>query len=418
MSVAKVGSFLLAILGIVYLSDIGSGLLRAPEVVSEIAAEVSRLEDTATWDWIDVADLPSARIVQHSTRTRDGMVLIAGGAMLPSYDEFSSTELYDPVRDMWLPAVELPRPAPDSSLVDLNLVTDRNGTIIAVAYMSFSASTDRSTHLYYFSDDHDWLAIDMPPLALEVFGTTASLPYMAISSPDILITVGGAYSSGGQNIRVIDTVLEYDIKSSLWKNRKPLLQRRRDSAGAVMADGRLLVTAGLELEVIEGFPDPETYSRYLVSSEIYDVATDEWTTASDTLHTRRFASTFRLSDGRILAFGGHRAAFVDLYDPATDSWRSVGSTSGGGHGLEFVESSQGEILVAGGEDNQLDVFQSVIEEWSSIELPEGMESDETITEIEMDRYLVTGSGSTSAAILQRTGIHKPALIPFAVRRKR
>ncbi len=385
------------------------------------SVERSKAEEPA-WVWSSAADLPTPRVRQFGARTSGGVALVFGGAEVPGHRLLSTTDTYDSSKNEWQRVGGLPSPVPGVHVVSTNLTQTQDGTILAAAI--WSRPDDgleffrRGIYLYVFDEAGRWNEIDLPPIALEVFGTTGGLPVMDTPMPGILVTAGGSYSSGGRNIRSIDTVLMYDFARDIWQSRAPLILRRSAAAGLGLSDGRFMVTAGMVSDVVEKFPDPDRYLEYLTSTEIYDPSTDEWVAASDAPHWPIYGTSFRMSDGRILLFGGQQSTAVGLYEPDKDLWRRVGETFDPGRDLSIAQSARSEVLIAGGGDRQLEVFDPTTEDWSSIELPDGMESDETITLIAEDTFLVTGFGETSAAILHREDRRWNVFVPFVVRRVR
>lgn len=374
------------------------------------------------WTWSRAAELPTMLINQHAAPLPDGRALIFGGVERPETRHLSTEMVYDPLADEWTSNAGVPEPAPGVTVYNTNLIHTMDRTLIAAViwqrHEELPEPPRRGIHLYIRDTRGDWGEIELPPIALDVFETSGALPVMDTPVSGKLIAAGGRYSSGNQNHRTIDTVLEYDLALDTWRSLAPLRQRRERASGLALADGRLMVAAGYLSDSTDGFPDPDRYWEYLTSTEIYDPVTNEWTEASDTPHERTYGSSFRMIDGRILIFGGLDSRFVDLYDPATDTWRSVGETAQPGSKVSVAQASTGEVLIAGGVDRELEVFDPATEEWSRIPLPDGMETDETVTEIGADRWLVTGFGETSAAILQRGDGIRRVFVPFVIRQVR
>ncbi|HEX7004742.1 MAG TPA: kelch repeat-containing protein [Trueperaceae bacterium] len=90
----------------------------------------------------------------------------------------------------------------------------------------------------------------------------------------------------------------------------------------------------------------------------YDPSADSWRTDLAAMPTPREHLTAVAIDGLLYAIGGRvgrrNLAVVEVYDPATDSWTSAPPvpTARSGHGAAVVA---GEIHVAGGEDLAADV---------------------------------------------------------------
>jgi N-acetylneuraminic acid mutarotase len=109
---------------------------------------------------------------------------------------------------------------------------------------------------------------------------------------------------------------------------------RGEHAATLLTDGRLLVAGGRD-------------SKALASSEVYDPAIGEWSSAGP-LTTARYGHTQTLlKDGKVLAVGGN--APPEVYDPTTGTWSSTGSMTYlriSGHTTTLLED--GRVLVTGG----------------------------------------------------------------------
>ena len=138
----------------------------------------------------------------------------------------------------------------------------------------------------------------------------------------------------------------YEPATNTWTSAASLALPHGDHTATLMADGRVLVAGGSI-----SFPGED-----LQDTEMYDPMSDTWTSAGMILGEPidpRYASATVLPDGKVLLAGGGDSTdwVLDgnfLYDPATNRW------SPGGH-LETVRLlhsatllSNGEVLIAGG----------------------------------------------------------------------
>ncbi len=400
----------------------GSNYQSAEQVL--IATESPRT--AIDWEWLAVDPMPDTRIYHFAAQTKDGRVIVVGGIDPEEgrrgYREWSTVHLYDPTSNEWETGADFPLPAPNLRVWNVDLYDGTGGSLIAGVVW---ANPDRPgiwsypAALLYRYEEGKWTEIEVSDAALEAFGTTPSFPLIAFLTPERILAVGGLYSSGGRNLQVLSTVFEYDFQTDEWRTRASLRHRRDQAAGGMLFDGRLLVTAGLMIDVVDGFPDPIEIHEPLVSSEIYDPESNTWSDAPNIPNEHRFGTTLTLQDGSVLVIGGAGSTEVDRYDPVHDAWHNVGTASSLGFELSVVQAVSGEVLIAAGGDNAwMDVFHPTTETWSQLDLPDGMGSSETITEIGGDRYLVTGSGPTSAAILQLPASELTVYVPFSLRRVR
>jgi N-acetylneuraminic acid mutarotase len=122
----------------------------------------------------------------------------------------------------------------------------------------------------------------------------------------------------------------------------PLSRARFNHTATILANGQVLVAGG-----------QDGGTSYLASAELYDPATNRWTSAGSLSRARAGHTATLLTDGRVLVAGGQDSgasylASAELYDPATRSWTFVEplSLARGGHAASLLPS--GWVLVTGG----------------------------------------------------------------------
>ncbi|AUX48814.1 uncharacterized protein SOCE26_103550 [Sorangium cellulosum] len=146
----------------------------------------------------------------------------------------------------------------------------------------------------------------------------------------------------------------YDPATNTWLPAAPMRGGRCGPGAVLLQDGRVLVAGGHgRYQHFEG-------DLGLGSAEIYDPATDTWTTAAPMLAARTSdvmdQSAVLLPDGRVLVTGGidEETRNAEIYDPDADAWTLAAPMLGvitAGE-LAIVESAtlllDGRVLVAGG----------------------------------------------------------------------
>ncbi len=132
----------------------------------------------------------------------------------------------------------------------------------------------------------------------------------------------------------------------------PMSTARHGHAAALLPGGRVLV--------VGGFPDKDSNAA-LTSAEIYDPASDTWTTIEGTGAARAWATATPLPDGRVLLVGGtdgkNSLDSVESFDPfakdGAGKWNGlapmkVGNETLGRHAHSATLLLDGRLLVAGG----------------------------------------------------------------------
>ena len=171
-----------------------------------------------------------------------------------------------------------------------------------------------------------------PPLPVTVHHATAAVV-------DNRLFVVGGYSGGRVQWTPLETVYEFVGERGVWEARAPMPTPRGGLAVAVLG-GRLHALGG-------------SAARVTNAHEVYDPATNRWTTANAMPTARDHLAAVGFQ-GRVWALGG-RASFmgeqygnVEIYDPATDSWRTGPALPTGRGGLTAVALPD-RIFVFGGE---------------------------------------------------------------------
>lgn len=148
---------------------------------------------------------------------------------------------------------------------------------------------------------------------------------------DELYVIGGFDGQG-----VLDEVWVFDPGHVQWRRAAPLLAaRERPLAGAI--DGKIIVVGGTDIVPVR-------------TAEIYDPATDTWTSITPPPRVLSGAADCTCN-GRFYVIGGrendHGSDAVYEYDPALDLWTPVSRLQSGRFFTE-ADLLAGRIVVAGG----------------------------------------------------------------------
>jgi N-acetylneuraminic acid mutarotase len=178
-------------------------------------------------------------------------------------------------------------------------------------------------------------------------GRLAITRYLALTAVALMMAVLAGCGGGDP-----DTTEAPSISQGRWAHSATLLE-----------DGRVLIVGG-----------HETASGKLETAEIYDPASQTWSSAGSMSDKRGEGhSTTLLSDGRVLVFGETDEPTAEVYDPATNEWSLVGSLSQARTSASSTLLPDGRVLVAGGLDatkagqerlDTVEVFDPATGEWS------------------------------------------------------
>ena len=157
----------------------------------------------------------------------------------------------------------------------------------------------------------------------------------------------------------------YDPASNTWSSGQAMSTARDGLTASPLADGTVLVAGGY------------TPTGPATSAELYDPASNTWTSAAGMTTARYQHTATPLRDGRVLVIGGFGDggdwnASAESYDPASDAWSSTASRVGPSAVHETTSLADGRVLVTGGvsdgaPDATVELYDALSGAWSSAE---------------------------------------------------
>jgi N-acetylneuraminic acid mutarotase len=197
----------------------------------------------------------------------------------------------------------------------------------------------------------------------------AFLHHVALATVNGKIYMFGGFELPGKGPAAwapVSTTWEYDPAADSWRSMAPA-PMARGAHNAVVVDNRVHVIggAGLHPGSKETALHPARPHRALGTHEVFDPATNAWSTRTD-MPTPRNHAAAGVVDGRIFVIGGRIGSvfittasntdIVEEYDPATDSWGRLRAPMPNPRSAVAWGVNGGRIYVVGGEIRHRDFW--------------------------------------------------------------
>jgi N-acetylneuraminic acid mutarotase len=230
-----------------------------------------------------------------------------------------------------------------------------DGTVIVVTarlYVIGGSGQSNDVQAYHPATDN-WTTAAVLPTAR--FNLAA-----AVGSDHRIYAIGGRTNPGGLLSNVVEafspTAFHWRAVPGAWSGGLSAMPTARErSAAATGPDGRIYVVGGSNGSV--------NIPAALSTLEIYDAASDSWTSGASLPTPRDGAAAVTGADGRIYALGGFDGqkslSSVEAYDVATNSWAPIAAMTTPRSELGAVTAPDGRIYVVGGNNGSGEVLSSV-----------------------------------------------------------
>lgn len=207
-------------------------------------------------------------------------------------------------------------------------------------------------------------AAELYSSVLRTWKSAASMANAREAFPAVVLKGGKVLVSGGLGTggAVLGQAELYDPSTNTWTSAGSLSVPRYAHTATLLANGKVLVTGGCAAAGC---------GASTAASELYDPATNSWSTTGSLNTARAYQTAVRLSSGKVLAIGGFAGgASCELYDPVTGKWSTAASTNVARYQNGTSLLPDGKVLVTGGVNGRYpmssaELYDPVANTWTS-----------------------------------------------------
>jgi N-acetylneuraminic acid mutarotase len=229
-----------------------------------------------------------------------------------------------------------------------------------------------------------------------------------------LLNDGRVLVAGG----VSGSAMIYDPNADTWKLVPNMAGAREyGHTATLLGNGKVLVAGG-------GVDDLKTGGFYsTASAEVYDPATDTWTSAGNMSTSRAFHTATLLGSGKVLVVagehdnggdpGGGVNLSAEIYDPATNTWTPAAALTTARTRHTATLLNNGKVLVAGGLNYSspalasVEIYDPTSNVWTIGPSMASARYSHTATLLNDGHVLVAGGVNNSGSALSSVEIYDP-----------
>ena len=224
----------------------------------------------------------------------------------------------------------------------------------------------------------------------------------ALADGRVLVTGGLDLASPGDDPPALRSTELFDPASATWTAGPSMHVARQDHSATILADGRVLVLGGRG----------SLGGTFLASAEVFDPATNAWSSVGRAPKVPGFHTATLLADGRVLVIGdgtpeGPVSGVVEVYDPATNGWTQLPSNATFAAFHTATLLADGTVLVEGGADAKAELpkpeahaarFDPARGRWATLPDMHAARIDHAAVRLADGRVLVLGQDASSGTM--------------------
>jgi N-acetylneuraminic acid mutarotase len=206
------------------------------------------------------------------------------------------------------------------------------------------------------------------------------------------VLAAGGFTTGGASA----TAEIYDLATNSWSSAASMSVNRESHTATLLPDGKILITGGCD-----------SLGNPLSGAEIYDPAANSWSPAAPMSAARCVHTATRLTTGQVLVAGGSGLASAEIYDPGTNSWAPAASMSIGRDAHTATLLPNGHVFVAGGFSATAEIYDPATNSWAPAASMSTARQAHTATLLTNGLVLVAGGGNNLGDPLSSTEAYDP-----------
>ena len=274
-----------------------------------------------------------------------------------------TANIYDPATDTWTTTASLGQQVHGASAVLLG-----DGQVFYAGGVDVCGTTPCITAASFLYDPNSDTWATTTPMSTKRLAASATV----LRNGKVLV-VGGYNQDVSFGEQYLASAELYDPTTRQWSSAGNMTYSRAGQWSVLLKDGRVLVLGGESAPTIgstgKGYSGCGVQCpQFVATPEIYDPATNRWSTAAPIPNAYQQFTVTVLPTGKVLLAGAYEGATSTgaystnlLYDPVANSWSTAAAMITPRIGQVVVLLPTGNVLVEGGETATVGFIQSAEE---------------------------------------------------------